>query len=114
MVKSEIPPSLSCHKSCLAAQNKLLLETSLLALYPLPFITSKELQKAKKKKKEKKKSPQATHVTSGPTPPTLAKMHSSPGDETMFATCTIIPFYCHCGLLEDLTALHLLAGMDLI
>lgn len=80
MVKSEIPPSLSCHKSCLAAQNKLLLETSLLALYPLPFITSKELQKAKKKKKEKKKSPQATHVTSGPTPPTLAKMHSSPGD----------------------------------
>lgn len=44
-------PSLSCHKSCLAAQNKLLLETSLLALYPLPFITSKELQKAKKKKK---------------------------------------------------------------
>lgn len=55
MVKSEIPPSLSCHKSCLAAQNKLLLETSLLALYPLPFITSKELQKAKKKKKKGKK-----------------------------------------------------------
>lgn len=50
-VKSESPPPLSCHKSCLAAQNKLLLETSLLALYPLPFITSEELQKAKKKKK---------------------------------------------------------------
>lgn len=44
-------PSLSCHKSCLAAQNKLLLETSLLALYLLPFITSEELQKAKKEKK---------------------------------------------------------------
>lgn len=44
------PPPFSCHKSCLAAQNKLLLETSLLALYPLPFITSEELQKAKKQK----------------------------------------------------------------
>ena len=53
MVKSEIPPSLSCHKSCLAAQNKLLLETSLLALYPLPFITSEELQKAGKKNHHK-------------------------------------------------------------
>lgn len=51
------PPSLSCHKSCLAAQNKLLLETSLLALYPLPFITSEELQKAKKKKKKSPSCP---------------------------------------------------------
>lgn len=113
MVKSEIPPSLSCHKSCLAAQNKLLLETSLLALYPLPFITSEELQKAKKKKK----SPQATRVTSGPTAATLAKVHSSPEDKAVFATCTIIPFYSHCGLSEDLTeliALHLLGGMDLM
>lgn len=58
MVKSEIPPPpLSCHKSCLAAQNKLLLETSLLALYPLPFITSEELQKAKKKKKKSPSCP---------------------------------------------------------
>lgn len=68
-------------------------------------------------KKLEKKSPQATHVTSGPTPPTLAEVHSSPGDERMFATCTISPFYCHCGLLENLTeliALHLLAGMDIM
>lgn len=46
------PPLSSCHKSCLAAQNKLLLQTSLLALYLLPFITSEELQKAAKKKKK--------------------------------------------------------------
>lgn len=73
MVKSEIPPSPSCHKSCLAAQNKLLLETSLLALYPLPFITSKELQKA-----GKKNLTTPTLVTPGPSPPTtLAKVHSS-------------------------------------
>lgn len=45
----DFPPPFSCHKSCLAAQNKLVLETLLLALYPLPFITSEELQKAWKK-----------------------------------------------------------------
>lgn len=71
MVKSESPPSLSCHKSCLAAQNKLLLETSLLALYPLPFITSEELQKSTKKKK--KNSPAATRVTSGPNTANISK-----------------------------------------
>lgn len=112
-MKSENPPSLSCHKSCLVAQNKLLLETLLLALYPLPFITSKELQKSQKKKK----SPQATCVTPGPATPASAKVHSSFGDRAMLATSIISRFHCHCGLLENLTALialYLLTGMDII
>lgn len=44
-------PCFSCHKSCLAAQNKPLVETLLLAVHSLPFITSKKLQKPKEKKK---------------------------------------------------------------
>lgn len=55
-------PSPSHHKSCLAAQNKLLLETSLLALYLLPFITSEELKNQKRGWKKKS-------ITSRPTTP---------------------------------------------
>lgn len=60
-VRDSLSPS--CHKSCLAAQNKLLLETSLLALHLLPFITSEELQKLKRKKKQRNLSTGNTHIS---------------------------------------------------